>query len=152
MIQDLHKKLLAQEVTAVGLAEEYFEKIEKNDSEIGAYLLLFKEQALKEAASVDRAIADGEDVDLLAGIPGALKDNIAVFGERTTAASKILENYIAPYSATVVEKLKDAKAVFLGKTNMDEFAMGSSTENSAFQQTKNPVDTERVPGGSSGGS
>lgn len=152
MIRDLHEKLMAGEVTAVALAEQYFRNIEENDTNISAYLTLLKEEALSVAAKVDDRIARGESIDLLAGIPGAVKDNIAMEGVRTTAASKILDSYIAPYDATVVEKLKSVSASILGKTNMDEFAMGSSTENSAYQQTKNPVDLNRVPGGSSGGS
>ncbi|KKP67301.1 MAG: Glutamyl-tRNA(Gln) amidotransferase subunit A [Candidatus Moranbacteria bacterium GW2011_GWE2_35_164] len=117
-----------------------------------AYLTLHKEEALAEAQRIDDKIKKGEEIDLLSGIPMALKDNMCVQGGRTTAASKILDNYIAPYDATVVKKLKKQGAVILGKTNMDEFAMGSSTENSAYQKTKNPHDLNRVPGGTSGGS
>jgi len=152
MIRDLHKKLLAREVTAAQLVEEYFRKIEEKDSNIGAYLTLLKDEAVTEASLVDGRIARGEQIDLLSGIPGAVKDNIAMEGVRTTAASKILDNYTAPYDATVIANLKKVSASILGKTNMDEFAMGSSTENSAYQKTKNPVDLDRVPGGSSGGS
>lgn len=152
MIRDLHNKLVAGEITAAGLAERYFHAIEAKDPEIGAYLTLLKEDALKEAALVDERLKRGETIDLLAGIPGAIKDNICMTGIRTTAGSKILDNYIAPYDATVIGKLRGVSAVLLGKTNMDEFAMGSSTESSAYQKTKNPADTERVPGGSSGGS
>jgi len=152
MIRDLHKQLLNNETTSVKLTEKYFDAIEKRDGEIGAYLTLMKESALREAHEVDERIGRGEEIDMLAGIPCAVKDNMCVAGVRTTAASKILDNYIAPYDATVVAELKDAGAIILGKTNMDEFAMGSSTESSAYRQTKNPHDTERVPGGSSGGS
>lgn len=152
MIRELHKKLLDGETTSVKLTEGYFDAIEKRDGEIGAYLTLMKEPALREAHEVDERIRRGETVDMLAGIPGALKDNMCVAGVRTTAGSKILDNYIAPYDATVVRDLKDAGAILLGKTNMDEFAMGSSTESSAYQKTRNPHDTSRVPGGSSGGS
>ena len=152
MIQELHNKLVHGETTAVKLAEAYFETIEKKDSEIKAYLTLANEVALRQAESVDKQLQAGEDIDLLAGIPCALKDNLCVKGERTTAASKMLDNYIAPYDATVVKRLREKGAVFLGKTNMDEFAMGSSTETSAYQVTRNPRDTERVPGGTSGGS
>jgi aspartyl-tRNA(Asn)/glutamyl-tRNA(Gln) amidotransferase subunit A len=140
------------EEASVGLTERAFAVIEEKDGTIGAYLTLLKESALRDAAAIDERFKAGEKMDLLAGIPGAIKDNICIDGVRTTAGSKILDNYIAPYDATVIMKLREAGAVMLGKTNMDEFAMGSSTESSAYQQTKNPVDTERVPGGSSGGS
>lgn len=152
MIRELHEKLVGGEITAVALTEKYLEAIEAKDGEMGAYLTVLREQALQEASSVDEQLQRGETIDLLAGIPGAIKDNICVAQVRTTAGSKILDNYIAPYDATVVGKIKERGAVVLGKTNMDEFAMGSSTENSAYQKTKNPVDSGRVPGGSSGGS
>ncbi len=152
MIRALHQKLVSRECTAVQLVEQYFSVIEEKEKDILAFLTLLKERALAEARVVDEQIARGENIDLLAGIPGALKDNILMRGTRTTSASKILDNYIAPHDATVVEKLKRVHATFLGKTNMDEFALGSSTENSAYQVTKNPVDLTRVPGGTSGGS
>ncbi len=152
MIRELHSKLINKEITSVELTQQYFDVIEKRDGEIGAYLTLMKEKALEQAAFVDEQIAKGEKIDLLAGIPCAIKDNICIDGVRTTAASKILDSYIAPYDATVVTRLKEKGAVMLGKTNMDEFAMGSSTESSAYKVTKNPVDIQRVPGGSSGGS
>ncbi|MFZ2187613.1 MAG: Asp-tRNA(Asn)/Glu-tRNA(Gln) amidotransferase subunit GatA [Candidatus Moraniibacteriota bacterium] len=152
MIRALHDKLVAGEMKAVDLAKQYLRTIKEKDGEIGAYLTVLGEQALREAAFVDEQLARGETIDLLAGIPGAIKDNMCTEGVRTTAGSKILDNYIAPYDATAVRKLKEIGAVILGKTNMDEFAMGSSTENSAYQKTKNPTDTTRVPGGSSGGS
>lgn len=152
MIQELHQKLINGQTTSVALTKEYFGAIEKKDGEIGAYLALFKEDAIKQAEEADRGIKRGKKTSLLAGIPCAVKDNICVEGTRTTAASKILDNYIAPYDATAIKKLKKAGAVILGKTNLDEFAMGASTENSAYQKTKNPIDPERVPGGSSGGS
>lgn len=152
MIRELHNKLISGETTSTKLTEEYFSNIEKKDGEIGAYLTLTKEEAIKQANIIDEKIKRGEEIDLLSGIPCAVKDNMCTKGVRTTCASKILDNYIAPYDATAVRKIKEGGAVILGKTNMDEFAMGSSTENSAYQKTKNPVDTERVPGGSSGGS
>ena len=152
MIRDLHNKLINKEITSVQLTQDYFDAIEKKDTEIGAYLTLTKELALQQAQFVDEKIAKGQDIDLIEGIPCAIKDNICVDSVRTTAASKILDNYIAPYDATVIKRLKDSGAVILGKTNLDEFAMGSSTENSAYKVTKNPVDTQRVAGGSSGGS
>jgi aspartyl-tRNA(Asn)/glutamyl-tRNA(Gln) amidotransferase subunit A len=152
MIRDLHNKLINQAITSEKLTEEYFAKIEEKDPEIKAYLSLNKEFALDKARAVDGKIKKGEEIGLLAGIPCAIKDNICVENLPTTAGSKILENYIAPYDATVIKKLKKEEAVFLGKTNLDEFAMGSSTENSAYQLTRNPHDATRVPGGSSGGS
>jgi aspartyl-tRNA(Asn)/glutamyl-tRNA(Gln) amidotransferase subunit A len=152
MIKDLHNKLVNKEITSVQLTEKYFAEIEKKDAEIGAYLTLTKKLAMQQAEFVDAKIANGEEISLLEGIPAAIKDNLQVDGVRMTAGSKILDNYIAPYDATVITRLKNAGAVILGKTNLDEFAMGSSTENSAYGVTKNPVDTERVAGGSSGGS
>lgn len=153
MIRQLHEQLVSKQKTAETIALEYLSCIEKNDSEVGAYLtVLDKEKVLEQARRVDQKIARGEMIDLLEGIPGALKDNILFAGVRSTGGSKILDNYIAPYDATVTERLRESGAVILGKTNMDEFAMGSSTENSAFHATKNPRDLTRVPGGSSGGS
>jgi aspartyl-tRNA(Asn)/glutamyl-tRNA(Gln) amidotransferase subunit A len=152
MIRELHNKLIKKEITSVELTQQYFDTIEKKDPEVAAFLTLTKELAMNQAKIVDEKIAKGEEIDLIEGIPCAIKDNICIEGIRTTAGSKILDNYIAPYDATVIKHLKENGAVFLGKTNMDEFAMGSSTENSAYQTTKNPMDTNRVPGGSSGGS
>lgn len=152
MIRALHEKLLAKEITAVELAEGYFAQIESRNEELNAYLTVMKEQALRDATFVDEKIAKGESIGLLSGIPGAIKDNICITGVRTTAASKILDNFIAPYDATVIDCLKKENAIFLWKTNLDEFAMGASTENSAYGPTRNPIDTTRVPGGSSGGS
>lgn len=152
MIRELHQKLVSRECTAVQLVEQYFAVIEEKDKDILAFLTLLKDEALAEARVVDERIERGDAIDLLSGIPGALKDNILMRGTRTTSASKILDNYIAPHDATVVEKLKQVHTPILGKTNMDEFALGSSTENSAYQITHNPADTNRVPGGTSGGS
>lgn len=134
------------------LTEAYIAQIENIDSKIGAYITTDFETALKKAENVDQKRMHGESLKPLAGIPCAIKDNICTKGTRTTCASKMLENYVSPYDACVIEELKKADAVILGKLNMDEFAMGSTTENSAFKVTKNPVDTTRVPGGSSGGS
>jgi aspartyl-tRNA(Asn)/glutamyl-tRNA(Gln) amidotransferase subunit A len=152
MIRELHEKLISGETTSVKLTEEYFNRIEKKDKDIFAYLTLTKELALKQAEKADEKIKRGEKIELLEGIPGAIKDVLCTKGIRTTAGSKILDNYISPYDATVVSKLKKRGAVILGKTNCDEFAMGSSTENSGYGITKNPHDLSRVPGGSSGGS
>lgn len=152
MIQDLHKKLTNQEITSEQLTSDYFLRIEEKDSEIQAYLALNKEFALDKARSVDKKIKNGKKIDLLAGIPCSIKDVITTAGIRTTAGSKMLENFVPPYDATVVKKLKAQDVVMLGKTNCDEFAMGASGENSSYQITKNPHDTSRVPGGSSAGS
>ena len=152
MIRDLHNKLINKEITSVELTQQYFDAIEKKDKDIFAYLTLTCDLALKQAKKVDEKIKKGQEIGLLEGIPGAIKDVICIKNTRTTAGSKILDNYIAPYSSTAVEKLKESGAVFLGKTNCDEFAMGSSTENSAYGPTKNPHDLSRVPGGTSGGS
>lgn len=152
MIRELHEKLINKEVTSTDLTNRYFDAIEKKDKDIFAYLTLTKDLALAQAAKVDAKIKKGETINLLEGIPGAVKDVLCTKGVRTTAGSKILDNYIAPYDATAVAKLKAEGAVILGKVNMDEFAMGSSTENSAYGPTKNPHDLSRVSGGSSGGS
>ncbi|MFC1645005.1 Asp-tRNA(Asn)/Glu-tRNA(Gln) amidotransferase subunit GatA [Patescibacteria group bacterium] len=152
MIRELHEKLIKGEITSVELTENYLNTIEEKNGDINALLTITKEQALEQARFIDEKIAKEEEIDLVAGIPMALKDNMCMDGVRTTAASKILDNYIAPYDATVVRILKEKGAVIIGKANLDEFAMGASTENSAYGVVKNPVDTERVAGGSSGGS
>jgi len=151
-IKKFHEGLTKKEFSAQEVAENYFNNIADKDKKIGAYLSLLKKEALAQAKKVDEEITYGKKPDILAGVPLAVKDNILIEGTRTTAASKILEHYTASYDAGVIKKLKSESAVFLGKTNMDEFAMGSSTENSAFQITRNPCDLEMVPGGSSGGS
>ncbi len=152
MIRDLHNKLVNKEITSVQLVEEYLVRIEEKDQDYFSYLTLMKEDALERAKKVDEKIARGEEIGILEGIPGAIKDMICIQGVRTTAGSKILDNYIAPYDATVIKRLKEAGAIFLGKTNLDEFATGSSTETGAYGPTKNPYDLKRVAGGSSGGS
>ena len=151
-IKKFHRGLLDKKFSALEIAQDFFKYIDVRDKEIDAYLSLRKDEALKEAEVVDVALAGGENIDVLSGVPLAIKDNMLIYGDPATAASKILEEYKSAYDSTVIEKLKDNGAVFLGKTNMDEFAMGSSTENSAFKVTKNPHDLTRVPGGSSGGS
>ncbi|MCX7904513.1 MAG: Asp-tRNA(Asn)/Glu-tRNA(Gln) amidotransferase subunit GatA [Caloramator sp.] len=147
-IRDLIRK---KEVTAEEVTIKTLERIKEVDDKVNAYLEVF-EDAVDSAKEIDKKIAQGEDIKDLAGIPMAIKDNICMKGRKTTCASKILENFVSPYDATVVERLKENGAVIVGRLNMDEFAMGSSTENSAFKKTKNPYDLERVPGGSSGGS
>jgi len=151
-ITKFHECLVNKEFTALEAAEAYYARIREKDPSICAYLSTREEAALREAETVDLAIAKNEEVPILAGVPLAIKDNMFLKGEITTAASRILEHYTASYDATAIAKLKAQKAVFLGKTNMDDSAMGSSTENSAFKITKNPHDLSRVPGGSSGGS
>jgi len=141
------KKVSAREITA-----DFLGRIEKRNPELNAYLTLSPERAFAQADRVDAAVARGEILPPLAGVPIAIKDVISTEGIRTTCSSKILENYVPPYNATAVERLEKAGAVFLGKTNCDEFAMGGSNENSAYGPVKNPVAPDRVPGGSSGGS
>jgi aspartyl-tRNA(Asn)/glutamyl-tRNA(Gln) amidotransferase subunit A len=138
--------------TATALAESFYAKIGKDDPQIGAYLTLSKDRALAQAARMDELAAKGEKLPPLGGVPVGIKDVITTKGVRTTAGSKILENFIAPYDSTAVARLEAAGAVVLGKMNCDEFAMGSSNENSAYRPVRNPCDLERVPGGSSGGS
>ncbi len=144
-------RLRAHDISSVELAEAYLERIDAVEPAVHAYLNVTRDLALSMAAQADRRRAEGEDGPLL-GIPVALKDLLATEGLETTAGSRMLQSYRPPYSATVVERLRDAGAVFLGKTNMDEFAMGSSNEYSAYGPVYNPWDTARVPGGSSGGS
>jgi len=151
-IQELHEKLQKQEISCEKVTEEYLQKIEKNDKEHKVYLTLDREQALLEAKKVDEKIREGKKLKLLEGIPVSIKDVLVTKNLRTTAASKALENYIPPYDATAVAKLRAEDAIILGKTNCDEFAMGGSGENSAYGVCPNPLDPERVPGGSSSGS
>ncbi|MBS4536996.1 Asp-tRNA(Asn)/Glu-tRNA(Gln) amidotransferase subunit GatA [Clostridium sp. D2Q-11] len=151
-IHELRDKLNTREITSEELVNEFFNRIEATDEYIKSFLLLDKENAIKEAKNIDERRVNGEKLGDLAGIPVAIKDNISTEGLKTTCGSKILSNYTAPYDATVIKNLKEAGAIIVGKTNLDEFAMGSSTENSAFHTTRNPWDLERVPGGSSGGS
>src|SRR6202789_1990644 len=138
--------------TAFALAEAYYESIQKEDGQIGAFLTLSKERALERADRIDRMAAGGQILPPLGGVPVAIKDVMSTRGVRTTAGSKILSKYIPPYDCTAVARLETAGAMVLGKTNCDEFAMGSSNENSGFHPVRNPRDPNRVPGGSSGGS
>ena len=142
----------ARKTTAISLAEAFYAKIDKTDPEIGAYLTLSKDRALEQAARMDSLAAKGEELPPLGGVPVGIKDVMVTRGVRTTAGSKILANYIPPYDCTAVARLEAAGAVVLGKLNCDEFAMGSSNENSAWRPVHNPRDLSRVPGGSSGGS
>lgn len=148
---EIREKILNKEISAQEVVTKIFEKIEQTDKEIGSFIYLRKEKALEEAKEIDRKIEKGEKVGVLAGVPVAIKDNMVSIGDKSSSASKILEGYEGVYDATVVKKLKEADAIIIGKTNMDEFAMGSTTMTSAHKVTKNPIDLERVPGGSSGG-
>ncbi len=151
-IRALHQQLISKERSAVEILTETFERIEAVEPDVKAFLTLTKEQAIAQAEAVDAKIAAGEEIGLLEGIPIAIKDNMCTEGITTTCGSRILEGFVPAYESTVTQKLKEAGAIMVGKTNLDEFAMGSSTENSGYQVTGNPWDVSRVPGGSSGGS
>lgn len=148
----LHDMLVKKEITAVELTEDVLARIDEVEGDVKAYLTITRDEALAQARAVDEKIAKGEKISFLEGIPGAIKDNICTNGIKTTCASKILEHFVPPYDATVMTKLKAQNPVILGKTNMDEFAMGGSTENSGYYPTRNPWNLDCVPGGSSGGS
>lgn len=149
---EIKEKIASKELTSVEVVTAIFDRIEETDGEIGSFVSLRKEKALAEAKIVDEKIKNGEAVGSLAGVPVAIKDNMVSIGEPSQSASKILEGYEGIYDATVVTKLKEADAIIIGKTNMDEFAMGSTTTTSVYEKkTKNPRDLDKVPGGSSGG-
>ena len=151
-IAGVRAALEAKKISAHELAAEFYTRIDSRNAELNAFLTLSPERAYAQAGRIDAAIARGETLPALAGVPMAIKDVLSTRGIRTTCASKILESYVPPYDATAVERLDRAGAVFLGKTNCDEFAMGGSNENSAYGPVRNPVALDRVPGGSSGGS
>jgi aspartyl-tRNA(Asn)/glutamyl-tRNA(Gln) amidotransferase subunit A len=151
-VAGVRSALEAKKISARELAGEFYKRIDQRNAELNAFLTLSPERAYAQADRIDAAVARGEKLPALAGVPIAVKDVIATKGVRTTCASKILENYVSPYDATAVERLDRAGAVILGKTNCDEFAMGGSNENSAYGPVRNPAAPDRVPGGSSGGS
>jgi len=151
-VESARTAVLEKQTSVAALVDAFYQKIEAEDPAIGAYLTLCKERAYSQAARIDALADKGDELPPLAGVPIAIKDVFTTKDVRTTAGSKILENFVAPYDATVVARLEEAGAIILGKTNCDEFAMGSSNENSGFYPVHNPVDHARVPGGSSGGS
>jgi aspartyl-tRNA(Asn)/glutamyl-tRNA(Gln) amidotransferase subunit A len=151
-VHELKEKIKNKELTITQIVQAYIEEIEKKEKDVQAFVTIQKKEALEKAKELDEKISKGEDIGKLTGIPIGIKDNICTKGIRTTCSSKMLENFISPYDATVMEKINEEDMINLGKLNMDEFAMGSSTETSYFKMTKNPWDLTKIPGGSSGGS
>lgn len=151
-VEGIRNGIAGRRFSAREVVASIFSRIYDKEPIIDGYITLCREKALAEAEAVDEKVKNGETIGSLAGVPVAIKDNICTDGTKTTCASKMLQDFVPPYDATVISRLKGADAIIIGKTNMDEFAMGSSTENSAFKKTRNPWDPERVPGGSSGGS
>ena len=151
-VHELQEKIKNKELTITEINKAYIERINEKEKDVQAFITLTTDEALEKSKIIEEKVNKGEIKGELAGIPIGIKDNMCIKGTKTTCASKMLENFIAPYNATVIDKINDENMISLGKTNMDEFAMGSSTENSYFKKTKNPWDLSRVPGGSSGGS
>ena len=151
-VHELQQKLKSKELTIAEILESYCNRINEKEPEVEAFVTTYLEEAKAEAQKVQEKLDKGEDLGEYAGIPIGIKDNLCMKGTKTTCSSKMLENFVSPYDATVIEKLKDENIISLGKLNMDEFAMGSSTESSYFKKTKNPWNLNKVPGGSSGGS
>ena len=144
---ELSQMIKDKQISSVEVTKSVFDRIDSVEGKVDAYVTLDKENALIKAEEVDKKFANGDRLSPLAGIPIGIKDNISTKGLRTTCSSKMLENYVPPFNATVIEKINNADMVITGKLNMDEFAMGSSTETSYFKNTKNPFDFERIPGG-----
>ena len=151
-VHELQEKLQNKEITIKEITESYCDRINEKEPEVGAFVTTYLDEAKKKAGDIQEKIDNGEDLGDFAGIPIGIKDNLCMKGTKTTCSSRMLENFVSPYDATVIEKLKNENIVSLGKLNMDEFAMGSSTESSYFKKTRNPWDLNKVPGGSSGGS
>jgi len=151
-VHELKEKLSSKELTRAEITKAYVDRINEKEKDVESFVTLLTDEAIKEAEEIDKKIEEGEKLSDLAGIPIGIKDNICTKGVKTTCSSKMLENFVSPYNATVVEKLNNENLINLGKLNMDEFAMGGATEYSAFHITKNPWDLNKVPGGSSGGS
>ena len=148
----LAKMLRSREISTMEILRSVFKRIDEREGTINAFITVTREQAEKQADRIDKLLGEGRPLPMIAGIPLAIKDNMCTRGVRTTCASLMLENFVPTYDSTAVRKALEAGAVMVGKTNLDEFGMGSSTENSAFGPTRNPINTEYVTGGSSGGS
>ena len=151
-IAKIRQTLLNKERSATEIAQEFLDRIDRLEPKLHSFVTVTPEVAIAQAKVIDAAIAAGESLPALAGVPLGMKDNMCVKGMPTTCGSNMLRNFVPPYEATITAKLREAGALMVGKTNLDEFAMGSSTENSAIAQTTNPWNTDYVPGGSSGGS
>ena len=151
-VHELQEKLKAKEITISEITKAYVENIEKHEKDVQAFITTLETEAMDKAAKVQEKVEKGEITSSFAGIPIGIKDNICTKGIKTTCASKMLENFVSPYNATVMEKIEEEDMINLGKLNMDEFAMGASTEYSYFKKTRNPWNLNTVPGGSSGGS